>query len=195
MAKSALLRLRIFWGALLSKIWWEGAQKTFYTIGPEKHSHLPLENFWSPVLFWPYWAKAALHYLGQVYQTNNKPSLNCSDLRFIPLYASQLQSLASQSSNMKTLRTFNLRDFFLVWQVSNIFSEGSAKHFVILIGNRDLHSVMTKYFLIWQSNIFSEWSAKHLVTRSLGALRACFITSFTPWALRPCDPRNSAMMG
>ena len=28
-AKSALSRLRAFWGALLAKIWWEGAQKHF----------------------------------------------------------------------------------------------------------------------------------------------------------------------
>ena len=31
-ANSALSRLRAFWGALLAKIWWEGAQKHF--IGP-----------------------------------------------------------------------------------------------------------------------------------------------------------------
>ena len=28
-AKSGLSRLRAFWGALLAKIWWEGAQKHF----------------------------------------------------------------------------------------------------------------------------------------------------------------------
>ena len=33
-AKSALSRLRALWGALLAKIWWEGAQKHFKGPGP-----------------------------------------------------------------------------------------------------------------------------------------------------------------
>ena len=40
-AKSALSRLRAFWGALLAKIWWEGAQKHFK--GPGTYS----PTFWN----------------------------------------------------------------------------------------------------------------------------------------------------
>ena len=38
-AKSAFSRLRAFWGALLAKIWWEGAQKHFKGLG-EGHRSL-----------------------------------------------------------------------------------------------------------------------------------------------------------
>ena len=41
--------------------------------------------------------------------------------------------------NTKTSRISNLRDFFLIWQVNQtFFSEGSAKHLVILLGIRVL---------------------------------------------------------
>ena len=36
-ANSALSRLRAFWGALLAKIWWEGAQKHFIRTGDYHH--------------------------------------------------------------------------------------------------------------------------------------------------------------
>ena len=59
-AKSALSRLRAFWGALLAKIWWEGAQKHFKGPGPcqpslsanvqsdsESEGEVKLEEQWS----------------------------------------------------------------------------------------------------------------------------------------------------
>ena len=54
-AKSALSRLRAFWGALLAKIWWEGAQKHFK--GPGKH-HIFLSN--SADFEWMIWVESGV---------------------------------------------------------------------------------------------------------------------------------------